>query len=166
MPAGGTLREPPDVLLALDAGVRETGWAVLFRQGAPKTGVIQLRARPRVPAATRVCQLVRRLDQLVQEWEPTETAYSQPSGIHWPVPALELLENALTAWSQRHRLPLYPYSAQQVRSAIVGHPNASRDRLAYEVMVRFGLIGQGKTTHEWEALAVGHYHLTVHVRSP
>ena len=43
---------------------------------------------------------------------------------------------------------------------MTGHTNASRDQLAYSVMVALGLIGQGKTTHEWEALAVGHYHLT------
>ena len=76
------------------------------------------------------------------------------------MPALDLLEAALADWSRRHRLCLYSYTAQEVRSAIAGHPNVSRDQLAYEVMVRLGLIGESKTTHEWEALAVGHYHLS------
>ena len=52
------------------------------------------------------------------------------------------------------------YTSQEVREAMTGHPNASRDQLAYAVMVSLGLIGQAKTTHEWEALAVGYYHLT------
>ena len=52
------------------------------------------------------------------------------------------------------------YTSQEVREAMTGHPNASRDQLAYAVMVSLGLIGQAKTTHEWEALAVGQYHLT------
>ena len=86
-------------------------------------------------------------------------AYSLPSGIYWLVPALELLDIALAEWSQRHGLCLYTYTAQEVRLAIAGHPNASREQLAYAVMARLGLIGQGKTTHEWEAIAVGGYHL-------
>jgi len=27
-------------------------------------------------------------------------------------------------------------------------------------MLILGLIGQGRSTHEWEAIAVGHFHLT------
>ena len=57
-------------------------------------------------------------------------------------------------------MAVYTYTAQEVRESMAGHPNASRDQLAYAVMACLGLIGQGKTTHEWEALAVGHYHLT------
>ena len=44
--------------------------------------------------------------------------------------------------------------------AIAGHPNASRDQLGYATMLLLGLIGLGRSTHEWEAIAVGHYHQT------
>jgi Holliday junction resolvasome RuvABC endonuclease subunit len=111
-------------------------------------------------AEARLHQLVECLGLLVERWRPGAVAHSLPSGIHWPVPALELLNAALVQWSLRHRLRLYAYTAQEVRAAIAGHPNASRDQLAYAVMLSLGLIGQGKTTHEWEALAVGHYHLS------
>ena len=87
-------------------------------------------------------------------------AHSQPSGIHWPVPALELLDAALLEWSGRHRLRLHAYTAQEVRTAVAGHPNASREELAYAVMASLGLIGRAKTTHEWEAIAVGQFHLS------
>ena len=148
------------VLLALDAGVRETGWAI-FHSGQPgDTGVIIMPGRRRVDAQVRIEHLVQCLDRLVEEWRPEAVAYSQPSGIHWPVPALELLDAVLADWSRRHRLGLYSYTAQEVRVAVAGHPNVSRDRLAYAVMLRLGLIGQGKTTHEWEAIAVGHHHLS------
>ena len=56
-------------------------------------------------------------------------------------------------------LPLHAYTAQEVRSAIAGQTNASQDQLAFAVMERLGLIGLSKTPHEWEALAVGDYHL-------
>ena len=76
------------------------------------------------------------------------------------MPALDLLSDKLVQWAMRHGLPVHAYTSQEVREAMTGHPNASRDQLAYAVMVSLGLIGQGKTTHEWEALAVGRYHLT------
>ena len=152
-------------LLALDAGVRETGWAI-FRPGfPPATGLLGVASR-RLGARVRVSQLLAGLDLLVEEWRPGGVAHCQPSGIRWPVPALDLLEASLAGWSKRHRLCLYAYTAQEVRSAIAGHPNASLDQLAYEVMVLLGLIGESKTTHEWEALAVGHYHLTRQPPSP
>jgi len=154
-----TRRDDEAVLLAIDAGLRETGWAI-FRCGEPvTTGVIVVPGRRRVDAKVRVARLVQCLDALVDEWRPGGVVYSQPTGIHWPMPALELLDAALTEWSEQRRLTAYTYTAQEVRLAIAGHPNVSRDRLAYAVMVRLGLIGQGKTTHEWEAVAVGDYHL-------
>ena len=147
-------------LLALDAGVRETGWAI-FRDGLPvTTGTIGTPGRRGLDAPTRVSRLVEALDRLVEHWRPGAVAHSQPSGIHWPVPALELLDAALLQWSQAHRLRLCSYTTQEVRAAITGHPNASKNQLAYQVMVSLGLIGQAKTAHEWEAVAVGYYHLS------
>ena len=151
---------PQDVtpLLALDAGVRETGWAIFRPEGAIETGAIGTASRRRLDAQSRVGQLVMSLDLLVEQWQPVSVAHSLPSGIHWPMPVLDLLQDSLLQWSQNHGLALHAYTAHEVRAAIVGRPNASRHQLAYAMMVRLGLIGQNKTTHEWEALAVGCYH--------
>ena len=146
-------------LLALDAGVRETGWAIFRDADMDSTGIIRLPRSRSLDAADRVSHLVRCLDGMVARWNPAAVAYGQPSGIRWPVPSLELLDAALVNWSARHRLPLYTYSAQEVRAAIARHSHVPQDQLAYAVMARLGLIGQSKTTHEWEALAVGYYHL-------
>ena len=146
-------------LLALDAGVRETGWAIFRDADMDSTGIIRLPRSRSLDAADRVSHLVRCLDGLVARWNPAVVAYGQPSGIRWPVPSLELLDAALVNWSARHLLPLYTYSAQEVRAAIARHSHVPQDQLAYAVMARLGLIGQSKTTHEWEALAVGYYHL-------
>lgn len=43
---------------------------------------------------------------------------------------------------------LTAYTAQEVRAAIARHPNASKDQLGYAIMLKLGLIGQGRTTHE------------------
>ena len=154
--------DPPerdDILLALDAGVRETGWA-LFRSARPeRTGSIRLPRRRSLTAADRVNHLVACLDQLVAHCQPMAVAYGQPSGLRWPMPALELLDTALRDWSAGHRLPLYTYSDQEIRAAIARHSQVPPDQLAYAVMARLGMIGYRKSTQEWEALAVGCYHI-------
>ena len=149
-------------LLAIDAGVRETGWAIFQSERLDSTGVIAVAGRGRVKGAARVAHLTECLDDLLTQWQPGAVACCQPSGINWSIPSLELLNSALCRWAHQHSLRLYNYSTQEVRSAIAGHPNASRDQLGYAIMVLLGMIGQGKTTHEWEAVAAGHYHLSRH----
>ena len=113
------------VLLALDAGVRESGWAV-FEDGATvTTGVIGVGTKRRTEAQARIAQLVESLDLLIERWSPGEVAHSLPSGIRWPVPALDLLSDKLVQWAMRHGLPVHAYTSQEVREAMTGHPNAS-----------------------------------------
>ncbi len=150
---------PKAALLALDAGVRQTGWAIFCSGRRVSTGMIGIRGRRGIDAPARLDHLVDRLDRLVNEWRPAAVAHSRPSRIHWPVPALELLERALLDWSRRHALPVYGYTTQEVRTTATGHPNTSKDELAYAVMAGLGLIGVEKNAHEWEAIAVGRYHL-------
>ena len=148
------------MLLALDAGVRETGWAVFQEGEVTESGVAGLATRRKLEPEIRISHLIESLDELAGRWRPQAVALCQPSGINWPVPALDLLAASLTTWSSGRGLPQFSYTAQEVRTAIAGHPNASRDQLGYAIMLLLGLIGQGRSTHEWEAIAVGHYHLT------
>ena len=150
---------PETALLALDAGVRQTGWAIFCSGRQVTTGMIGIPGRRGIQAPARLTHLLDCLDRLVEEWRPASVAHSRPSGIHWSVPALELLETALLEWSWRHGLRIYAYTAQEVRTAATGHPNTSKDELAYAVMAGLGLIGAEKNAHEWEAIAVGRYHL-------
>lgn len=154
-----TQDRPKGALLALDAAVRQTGWAVFSPGQQVTTGMIGIRGRRGIDAPARLALLADCLDRLVEGWRPGEVAHSRPSGIHWSVPALELLEEALLRWSQRHGLKLYSYTTQEVRTAVTGRPNTPKDELAYAVMAGLGLIGAEKSANEWEAIAVGRYHL-------
>ena len=147
------------VLLALNAGVRETGWAIFQQDRAGETGIIQLPRRRRTDTAARVLHLAAVLDVLVDRCQPAAIAYGQPSGVRWPEPALELLDASLVRWSAGHRLPLYTYPAAVIRAALLGHSRVPPEQLAYAVMARLRLIGYAKSTQEWEALAVGCCHL-------
>ena len=156
-----TRGKPKAALLALDAGVRQTGWAIFCPSRQVTTGMIGIPGRRGIHAPARLTHLLDCLDLLVEEWRPAAVAQSRPSGIHWSVPALELLERALLEWSRRHSLRVYAYTTQEVRTAVTGHPNTSKDELAYAVMAGLGLIGAEKNAHEWEAIAVGRYHMAL-----
>ena len=147
------------VFLALDAGVRESGWAVFGVESGPVTGVVKTGPRRRLDAHGRVSLLLEHLDRVVERWHPKTLSLVCLRGSvgrcrrwnYWNV----LSPNG-------RRSAAYPFTVtlpREVRAAIAGHPNATGDQLGYAVMLRLGLIGQSKTTHEWDALAVGHYHL-------
>ena len=146
-------------VLALDAGVRETGWAVFLPGGTIETGIIRLSRSRTLDSAGRVSLLVERLDSLAASWCPQVVAYGQPSGIRWPEPSLELLDSSLVKWASKRQLVLHTYPAREVRTAIARHSRVPPDQLAYAIMRRLRLIGVRKSTPEWEALAIGYYHL-------
>ena len=157
-----TATTPPAILLALAPGVGKTGWAVFAGRTPQATGIIALpRARngQAVPANARIAALLHALDELRERCRPNAAALRQPEGIHRTTPALTLLAAELTRWAAAAQLPLASYQSAQVRQAVAGHPRASQQDLAFAVMEALGLIGARKTPHEWEAIAVGAYHL-------
>ena len=108
----------------------------------------------------RIASLITELDRLAEDIHPEVVACCQPSGINWTVPSIRLLEESLLNWSETRNIGFFSYTTQEIRAAIAGFANASPDRLGYAIMVRLGLIGQRRSTHEWEAVAVGYYHLS------
>lgn len=148
------------MLLALDAGVRQTGWAVFESKRLLRTGVIASPKRNGLKGRDRIASLMVELELLAEDSQPQAVACCQPSGINWSVPSIRLLEESLLYWSETRKIGFYSYTTQEIRAAIAGFANALPDRLGYAIMVRLGLIGQRRSTHGWEAVAVGYYHLS------
>ena len=72
----------PQVVLALDAGVRESGWAV-FREGKVEdTGVVRMRTRQRLDPEVRIAHLLAALEELAAIWQPQTIVLSKLSGIN------------------------------------------------------------------------------------
>ena len=166
--APGDASRPP-ALLALYPGVRQTGWAVLgtcreqrpARPPVAASGVVSLKTRQKVDPAERISYQVEALTALAARWRPGRVVLSAAGGMNWRLPGREQLDQALRRWAAGLGLPLTGYSATEVRAAIAGQPNASKDALGYAAMLRLGLIGQSRAAAEWEAIAVGCYHLQV-----
>ena len=141
------------VLLALDADTRETGWAIFVGHTLSDSGIIATAGRAGSGS------LLLALDELVERFAPDEVAWCQPTGLRWDVPALALLEIELARWARQAGRPLTPYPSATIRQGVAGHARASRQSLAFAAMTALGLVGADKSTHEWEAVAAGAYHL-------
>ena len=146
------------VLLALDADTRETGWAIFVGHTLSDSGIIATAGRAG-SAKIRIASLLLALDELVERFAPDEVAWCQPTGLRWDVPALALLETELAQWARQAGRPLAPYPSATIRQGVAGHARASRQSLAFAAMTALGLVGADKSTHEWEAVAAGAYHL-------
>ncbi len=177
------------ILLAIDAGTRKTGWAVFSREASSntddsdtagsdhsepppspyphwdlvETGVIIAHPRLReTELSERVRGILDALDNIVDRWDPQQVACGKPSPMQLvrQQEGMEKLGVALERWAREHKLRMCCYPHRDIRSALSGRPNAAKEELAYAVMTRWGLLGTGKNTYEWNAIAVGDYHLS------
>ena len=154
-------------LLALYPNLRQTGWAVFDARthgGArvpllATSGTAGPGLRTKVEPSERVSHQLRDLAFLVAQRRPRCIVCSWPGGMNWGAAGMRDLEQDLCQWARESGLPIASYPAPQVRAAIAGKPNASKDSLAYSVMSRLNMIGQHRSASEWEAIAVGFHHL-------
>ncbi len=132
------------------------------------TGLIvaQSRQRPAV-VSERIRTIATEVDRMAHRWSPGEVVCGKPSLIQLPPQQMwmEMLIEALETWAQGRRLSLVCYTLREIRTAVTGRANVAKEELAYSMMTRWGLLGHGKTTHEWNAIAVGDYHLGRRLRA-
>lgn len=148
-------------LLALATGLRETGWAVFRGPAVTDSGTVNLKNRRKMTPSDRIAHQLDALGAVAVRWQAVCAVRSRADGINWRAPGLEQLDEALHTWADGLGIPLLDYTTQEVRAAVAGQPNASRDAVGYAVMQRLGLIGQSRATAEWEAIAAGYYHLAL-----
>ena len=153
----GEVPSPPSPLHLGQSDQPHAQWKVV------ETGSILAHHRPqRVDVTARIKAIEAELDKMAARWQPKEVACGKPSLMQLPSQreGYEMLTRSLERWAQGHGLPIYSYPLRQIRAAILGRANSGREELAYAVMTRWGLLGEGKSTHEWNAIAVGDYHLS------
>ena len=151
------------LLLALSTGLRETGWAVFQGPAVAASGVVGLKIRQKVEPSVRIAYQLDALSAVASRWRAASVARRKPSGVKRDAPGLEKLDVSLRDWAEGLGIPMFDYTSREVRSAIAGQHNASREAQCYAIMHKLGLVGQSRATAEWEAIAVGYHHRTLRV---
>ena len=156
----------PSPTLAVYPGLRQSGWAVLAAGHGSERGYIEVMEsgvagnsdRRKMDPGLRIASQLRDLDAVVSRWSPSCLVCASPNGGNWGKQGLLQLDHALRLWARNLSLPLTVHAATDVRATVAGRSNASKDALAYAIMHLLGLIGQVRSSLEWEAIAAGWYH--------
>ena len=175
------------VIISIDPSTTVTGWAVFsheppeyedgeYQDGAEQasltspdeswllveTGIIIAHNRPkRVEVSERIQAIKDELTRMVAKWQPIEVACGKPVALQLPYQqqGIEMLGITIENWAAELDLSYHVYHLREVREAILGRATAAKEELAYAVMNRWSLLGIGKSSHEWCAIAVGDHHL-------
>jgi crossover junction endodeoxyribonuclease RuvC len=155
-------------LLALDPALRNSGYAILQKEGsklgAIAYGVIRNKAQLSMPGC--LLEIHRQIDELIRLHSPEECAVEGLIYVQNLRTAMTLgaaRGSALLAAAQ-HGMPIYEYPPRRVKQAIVGHGAAQKSQVGF--MVR-SLLGLNETPEAdaADALAIGLTHFQMS-RSP
>jgi crossover junction endodeoxyribonuclease RuvC len=149
------------LILGIDPGSRQTGYGFLQapRKGEPvhlHSGVIRTRA---AGLPERLGEIFTTLSQLIAHYQPAEVAVEQVFLAHNASSALKLgqARGAAIVAATQHKLPLFEYSAKQIKQAVVGYGGADKQQM--QMMMRHHLqLQHMPQSDEADALGVAWCH--------
>ena len=152
-------------LLALDPALRNSGYAILEKDGpkvcALKYGVIRNKAQLSMPGC--LVEIHRQIEELIRLHSPEECAVEGLIYVQNTRTAITLgaaRGSALLAAAQ-HGLPIYEYPPRRVKQAVVGRGAAQKTQIGYMVRTLLGLT-ETPDADAADALAIGLTHFQMH----
>lgn len=152
-------------LLALDPALRNSGYAILERQGpkvrAVSYGVIRNKAQLSMPGC--LVEIHRQIEELIRLHSPEECAVEGLIYVQNTRTAITLgaaRGSALLAAAQ-HGLAIYEYPPRRVKQAVVGRGAAQKAQIGYMVRTLLGLTVTPEADAA-DALAIGLTHFQMH----
>ena len=148
-------------LLGLDPGLRATGWGIIDANGNHLSAVSNgtIRAQEDAPLAERLHHIFTALGAVIRDHLPTECAVEETFVNKNPVSTLKLghARAAAVLAAAEAGLPVFEYSPNTVKKAVVGAGHADKDQVA--AMVKMLLPGaQAGSADAADALAVAICH--------
>jgi len=151
------------VILGIDPGLAETGYGVVeWRQNrshARQYGCIRTPADQ--PLAERVAQIHAEVAALIAQHQPEALVLEKLFALRDGRTGLSVgnaMGVILLAAAQAH-LPVQEYAPSQVKQAVVGYGDASKEQVQYMVQQILGLADPPRPDHAADALALCLCHL-------
>ena len=157
--------EPHPYVVAVDPGTHRCGVA-LFRGPLLHSETLTLPLSRRIVPLARTCLLVERVIEIADTWrdeiDEAHLVYEMPghfSSEPRPIIPLHQFVGALhyAAWKRKYMVVGYPVSA--VKLGVAGRANASKAEVEAILRHEFNLHDQRLASDQWDAIAVGVYHL-------
>ena len=135
----------PIRILGIDPGSRITGFGVLDWHAREPVYVASgcIKTLPNDELAGRIGMIVRSIGDLVAEYHPNQAAVEQVFVNVNPAATLMLgqARGAAVAALVLRDLPVYEYTALQVKQSVVGQGKAAKEQVQHMVVQMLGLSG-------------------------
>lgn len=135
----------PIRILGIDPGSRITGFGVIDWHGREPVYVASgcIKTLPNDELAGRIGMIVRSIGDLVAEYHPNQAAVEQVFVNVNPAATLMLgqARGAAVAALVLRDLPVYEYTALQVKQSVVGQGKAAKEQVQHMVVQMLGLSG-------------------------
>ena len=135
----------PIRILGIDPGSRITGFGVIDWHGREPVYVASgcIKTLPNDELAGRIGMIVRGIGDLVAEYRPNQAAVEQVFVNVNPAATLMLgqARGAAVAALVLRDLPVYEYTALQVKQSMVGQGKAAKEQVQHMVVQMLGLSG-------------------------
>ena len=132
-------------ILGIDPGSRITGFGVIDWHGREPVYVASgcIKTLPNDELAGRIGMIVRGISDLVAEYRPNQAAVEQVFVNVNPATTLMLgqARGAAVAALVLRDLPVYEYTALQVKQSVVGQGKAAKEQVQHMVVQMLGLSG-------------------------
>ena len=137
--------QKPIRILGIDPGSRITGFGVIDWHGREPVYVASgcIKTLPNDELAGRIGMIVRGIGDLVAEYRPHQAAVEQVFVNVNPAATLMLgqARGAAVAALVLRDLPVYEYTALQVKQSVVGQGKAAKEQVQHMVVQMLGLSG-------------------------
>jgi len=152
-----------EIIVGIDPGSKATGYAFLsveHKKVKPLAyGVIK--NNPRMTLANRITLLYQELSKLLDEFQPTIASIEKifyAKNVRSLVSLGEARGVLLLALEQS-QIPIYEYSAREVKKAVVGNGNASKQQVQYMVKSIMKIKEEGLQFDITDAIAIALCHV-------
>ena len=132
-------------ILGIDPGSRVTGFGVIDVCGREHFYVASgcIKTPPNAPLAARIAVIARHIKEIVQQYRPHQAAVEQVFVNVNPAATLMLgqARGAALAVLVMENLPVFEYTALQVKQAVVGKGKAAKEQVQHMVVQMLSLSG-------------------------
>lgn len=151
------------LIVGVDPGSRVTGYGVLDRRGNNivyvDSGIIRVKGKKSRPE--RLLMIKEDLDAVVMKYRPEAVAVEEIFMAKNPKSTLALGEvrGVILLCAAQNGVPVYEYSAREVKSSVVGVGAAHKSQVAAMIGRLLKLSHEPETEDETDALAVAFCHV-------
>jgi len=155
-------------VVGIDPGTTATGYGVVTRGAEGRLSLLEcgvVRTTPRAPLADRIREIFGEIESVLDRFGPTAVsveAVFQGKNVRSAL-VLGHARGAILLAASLRELEIHEYSPREIKKAVVGNGNASKDQVGFMVMERLRLKSAPRPSDAADAVAAALCHFVMGV---